>query len=162
MAKQRNIQIAYEELDHIDELNAVDKNLLLKAREASEKAYAPYSNFFVGAAILLENGAITSGANQENAAYPSGLCAERTAVFWTGANYPNQKILAIAVTAKKGPIGDFVMASPCGACRQSLLEYEIKQKKNIKVILEGNKGKVFILNGIQDLLPIQFTSEAFL
>ncbi|MBX2841133.1 MAG: cytidine deaminase [Flammeovirgaceae bacterium] len=162
MVKQLNINIAYEELDNIDELNPTDKNLLIVARKASEKAYAPYSNFFVGAAVLLENGEITSGANQENAAYPSGLCAERTAIFWTGANFPTKKIEAIAVTAKKGPIGDFIMASPCGACRQALLEYEIKQKENIRVILEGNNGKVLILNAIRDLLPIQFTSEAFL
>ena len=132
------------------------KMLLDKARDACDNAYAPYSNFFVGAAILLENGEIIIGNNQENAAYPSGLCAERTAVYWVGANYPKECIKLIAVSAKLAGESQFLGVSPCGSCRQALLEYENKQSKSIKMILEHDEG-MLVFDTIKDLLPLQFS-----
>lgn len=134
------------------------KMLLDKAREACNNAYAPYSNFFVGAAILLENGEIIIGTNQENAAYPSGLCAERTAVYWVGANYPNEKIKLIAVSAKHAEGNQFLGVSPCGSCRQALLEYENRQSAPIKMILEHKEGMI-VFEAITDLLPLQFSDQ---
>jgi len=134
------------------------KMLLDKARDACDNAYAPYSNFFVGAAILLENGKIITGTNQENAAYPSGLCAERTAVYWVGANYPKELIKLIAVSAKHAGGSQFLGVSPCGSCRQALLEYENKQSKPIKMILEHEEG-MLVFDAIRDLLPLQFSDQ---
>lgn len=145
-----------------DDENELDTNmltLLISARQATENAYAPYSNFCVGAAILLENGIIIKGSNQENAAYPSGLCAERTAIFAAGANYPTQKILMVAVTAKRKNESFFLAANPCGACRQVLSEYENKQNQPIKVIMEAGNGKVYTCDSVNMLLPLKFSSE---
>ncbi len=132
--------------------------LLTKAQQACNSAYAPYSNFYVGAALLLENGEIITGTNQENAAYPSGLCAERTAIYWVGANYPNVLIKAIAVSARHAGENNFLGVSPCGSCRQALLEYENKQKKPIKMILEHAEG-ILVFDCIADLLPLQFSDK---
>lgn len=145
--------------DSENELDIDTFKLLLSARQAAESAYAPYSNFFVGAAILLENGVIVKGSNQENAAYPSGLCAERTAIFAAGANYPTQKILMVAVTAKRKNESLFLAANPCGACRQVLSEYENKQNQPIKVIMEAGNGKVYTCDSVNMLLPLKFSSE---
>ena len=127
-----------------------------KAQEARESAYAPYSNFRVGVAIRLESGEIVIGNNQENAAYPSGLCAERVAIFYVGAAYPNEKIVEIAITARSQnqildqPIG------PCGACRQSMLEYEQKQNSSIPVYFTGETGSIIKVESIKDFLPFGF------
>ena len=121
-----------------DECTEVEKNLIDAAKEATSNAYAPYSNFHVGAALLLENGKIVTGNNQENAAYPSGLCAERTAVFYANAQYPDQKIEAIAVAAYYN--GQFTddLISPCGSCRQVLLEVESRYNSPVKILLYKN------------------------
>ena len=141
------------------ELPASYAALLQKAQKACENAYAPYSNFYVGAAILLENGEVITGTNQENAAYPSGLCAERTAIFWTGANHPNELIEAIAITARRKADTQYIAVTPCGACRQALLEYEMKQDKPIKVILEGGEGESIVFDSLASLLPMKFSEK---
>lgn len=144
--------------DNESELDSVAFALLQSAREATQTAYAPYSNFLVGAAVLLEDGTIVRGSNQENAAYPSGLCAERTAIFAAGANYPNQKVIMVAVTAKRRGETAFVVANPCGSCRQVLAEYEEKQANPIQIIMEGGDGKVYTCHSINMLLPMKFSS----
>lgn len=127
-----------------------------KAHQARNKAYAPYSHFKVGAAILLSNGEIVIGSNQENAAFPSGLCAERVAAFQAGAQFPESKFKAMALTAgatkhvTKEPI------PPCGACRQSLAEYEVRQQALIPVYFMGAEGKVVKAPSIKSLLPLIF------
>ncbi len=153
------LKIAYTELENESELNTEEKKLLSKARESSDLAYAPYSNFFVGAAILLENGITVCGNNQENAAFPSGLCAERVAIFSAGSTYPNVKIKTIAITCKSESFKVNQPLSPCGACRQAMSEYEIRHKSNIRIILQGETGKIRIMNSIADLLPFMFVAE---
>lgn len=140
-----------------DELTEADRALVIKAREATYSSYAPYSNFHVGAAILLDNGEIVTGSNQENAATPSGMCAERTAAYYAHARYPKSKFMAIAVAARdttgeelEEPI------SPCGACRQALLEFEKLAGNGVRVILVG-KRENYILNSVRSLVPLAFT-----
>lgn len=153
------LKIAFSEYENENEMPFSDQQLLKKAREASDLAYAPYSNFHVGAALLLENGIIVSGNNQENVAYPSGLCAERVAIYAAGAQYPGIPVKAIAVTCKSKlfHVGDPI--SPCGACRQAIAEYEMRYKKNIKMILAGETGKIRVIDSIADLLPFAFKAE---
>ncbi|WP_194766156.1 cytidine deaminase [Tamlana sp. I1] len=131
-------------------------NLIHKAIEARKNAYAPYSNFQVGAALLLDNGEIITGNNQENASYPSGLCAERTAIYYAGSQYPDAKVLqmAISATAKNNPTETPI--PPCGACRQAMVEYEIKQETPIAIYFMGEKGAVAKSNSISNLLPFTF------
>lgn len=130
-----------------------------KAHEARENAYAPYSHFRVGATLLLDNNTIVSGNNQENAAYPSGLCAERVAVFHAGAVYPSQKIKALAITARSLKKEITEPIPPCGACRQALVEYEVKQNEDIETYFMGEAGKIIKANSIKDLLPLIFNRE---
>ena len=136
-----------------------DKSLIQMAKNSLKSAYAPYSGFLVGASVLLENGEIITGNNQENVAYPSGLCAERVAIFYASSEFPNAKIKAIAVTAisKKFEIKDII--SPCGSCRQVISEYEVKQNENIRVLLHQANDTVIIINSISDLLPFMFISK---
>ncbi len=140
------------------ELSNDDKMLMQKAIEAREKAYAPYSNFNVGAAILLENNEIVLGNNQENAAYPSGMCAERVAVWRAGSEFPNVKVLKIAITASSTKTKVDKPIGPCGACRQSLSEYEIKQKQPFQVLFMGEVGEVVKTESLLSLLPFSFDS----
>jgi cytidine deaminase len=149
--------ISYEYFKNNSELNDVEKELFERAKQARENAYAPYSNFFVGCSILLENGEIYSGNNQENAAFPSGLCAERTTIFWIGANFPTEKIKKIFIVGgpkefseKNPPI------PPCGACRQSIIEYETKQNENIELYFSNLNDEVVKVGSIKDLLPFYF------
>lgn len=140
------------------ECSEMEKKLIEAAKEATKKAYVPYSEFRVGAAALLENGKIISGNNQENAAYPSGLCAERTTIFFANATYPDQKVEAIAVAAwYKGKFTDDVI-TPCGGCRQVLLETENRFNSPIKILMYGNE-EVYVLNSVKDLLPLSFGDE---
>lgn len=142
-----------------DECTEVEKSLIDAAKEATSNAYAPYSNFHVGAALLLENGEIVTGNNQENAAYPSGLCAERTAVFYANAQYPDQKIEAIAVAAfYNGQFTDDLI-SPCGSCRQVLLEVESRYNSPVKILLY-KKGEVYMADSMSSLMPLSFTKDA--
>lgn len=141
-----------------EELLAGDAALVANAREAAKNAYAPYSKFCVGAAILLDNGTVVTGNNQENAAYPSGLCAERVALFAAVSNYRSNVINAIAIAAYNG--SEFISEpiSPCGACRQVLLEYEKRQEVPIRIILYG-KEKVYIAPSSLSLMPLCFDSS---
>jgi len=140
-----------------DELSDEYKNLINKAKEQTENAYAPYSKFHVGAAALLENGEIVAGSNQENAAYPSGLCAERVAVFYANSRFPDVAVKALAVAAWTN--GKFLAqpVTPCGACRQVLLETENRFKKDISVLLYGTED-VYLIEKVKDLLPLSFNS----
>jgi cytidine deaminase len=143
----------------ISELETADKMLLEKAIIARENAYAPYSKFSVGAALLLENGEIILGNNQENAAYPSGMCAERVAIWSAGARFPGVKFMKLAITAKSAnslldkPVG------ACGACRQSLLEYEIKQQQPLEILFVGEIGEVLKVHSVNSLLPFSFDNS---
>ncbi len=143
----------------IDECTDTEKKLVDAAKLATKDAYVPYSNFRVGAALLMENGDIITGNNQENAAYPSGICAERTAVFFANANYPSQKIEAIAVAAHYN--GEFTkdVITPCGACRQVLLEVENRYNSPMKILLYGGNDEVYQVDSIKDLLPLSFGEE---
>ena len=153
------LKITYIELENDTELSTEERELLQKAREASDLAYSPYSNFNVGAALLLDNEIIVTGNNQENVAFPSGLCAERVAIFYAGANYPEAAIKTIAITCKSKEFSVNKPLSPCGACRQAMSEYEIRHKSIIRIILQGETGKIRIINSIADLLPFMFEAK---
>lgn len=139
----------------MDELQREDRQLVEAAMEATKGSYAPYSKFRVGAAARLSNGIIFSGANQENAAYPSGLCAERTALFAANAQYPNQPVLALAIAARKG--NRFLQSpiSPCGACRQVISGVEDRFGHPVRILLYGTEG-VYECSGVDALLPLRF------
>ena len=140
----------------INELPSEIQTLMNQAIETRKNAYAPYSKFRVGAAILLDNGKIVLGSNQENAAYPSGLCAERVAIFQAGAIYPNAKIVKLAITAASDSNPTLSPIPPCGACRQSIAEYEFKQETPIEIYFMGESGEVYKSNSINNLLPLSF------
>ena len=143
----------------MEDLPKEDFELLKLAKKAVKSAYAPYSQFFVGAAILLENGKISIGNNQENAAYPSGLCAERVAIFHASAKYPNIPIkkIAVSVASKTQIINEPV--SPCGGCRQVISEYEMKYDSPISIIMSGETGQIYVSDSIENLLPIMFNKK---
>lgn len=146
---------------HSDEqtLSSHQKQLIEEAKNASENAHAPYSQFNVGAAVLLESGKIVWGSNQENMAYPSGLCAERVAFFTVGAQYPKEKILAVAITVKANLFHVDQPLAPCGACRQAMLEFELKQDSPIELILQGESGAIAVIESVKSLLPLYFIEE---
>ena len=153
----KEIKIAYLEYDSIEQLEPQDRELAQAAVEAISGSYAPYSKFNVGAAVRLEDGEIIKGANQENAAYPSGLCAERTALFYAGANRPDKAIIAIAIAAGQNGIICASPATPCGACRQVMAQYQQKSGRPMNVILIGAQ-KIWKFEKIDDLLPLIFDS----
>ena len=130
--------------------------LMNKASEARLKAYAPYSKFLVGAAILLDNGEVITGNNQENASYPSGLCAERTAIYYAGAQFPKAKIVKMALTAGSQMQQTTSPIPPCGACRQAIAEYEVKQEAPIEIYFMGETGKIVKSTSLANLLPLGF------
>lgn len=142
-----------------NELSPKDKSLLDSAMEATKRSYAPYSRFSVGAAALLANGTVVTGSNQENAAYPSGLCAERTTLFYANSQYPDQPVTTLAIAARTER--DFIDTPipPCGACRQVILETESRYKQPIRILLYG-KNEIYLINGIKDLLPLSFDGSA--
>ncbi|MDE6310005.1 MAG: cytidine deaminase [Muribaculaceae bacterium] len=152
---EKEIKIPYIEAQY-QELDEQDRQLVDKALEATARAYAPYSKFNVGAAILLDNGEIITGANQENAAFPSGTCAERTACYYAHATYPDARFCAIAVAAV-GTDGKELEepCAPCGACRQALLEYEKLAGRDVRVILVGRKV-LYLLPSVKSLVPFAF------
>ncbi|MBO4530731.1 MAG: cytidine deaminase [Paludibacteraceae bacterium] len=139
-----------------DELNEKEKNLVVAAQNATANSYSPYSHFSVGAAVRLTDGAVYTGNNQENASYPCGLCAERTALYYANAQNPNTPVESIAIAAKN--VDGFLKTpiTPCGACRQSLLETENRFNQKITVYLYGTEG-IYRVDSIADLLPLQFT-----
>lgn len=155
----KHIQVDYQFYSSKAALSADDQLLLKAAFDAKEGSHSPYSKFRVGAAILLDNGQIVKGSNQENAAYPIGLCAERTALSAVVALFPKDKISTIAITASTELSVVNQPVAPCGICRQTILESEFKQHQNIRLILSGESGAVYIFNTVKDLLPLFFDSE---
>ena len=151
------LKINYQEYESPAEMSAEDQELVAAAHDARKGSYSPYSNFQVGAALRLVNGLIVKGANQENAAYPSGLCAERTAMFWASANYPDVAFDTLAISAADHGVLCELPASPCGSCRQVMAEYEKKYGRPLKVILVGAK-RIRKFAKVEDLLPIIFDS----
>ena len=153
------IEAELEVYEDFSELPQDVQQLMKEAFAARDSAYAPYSEFHVGAALLLSNGEIVRGSNQENAAYPSGLCAERTAIYYAGANFPDEKleVMAISATGKRKP--STTPIPPCGACRQAIAEYEVKQKQPVVIYFMGASGKVFKSDSLSNLLPFIFTQE---
>ena len=151
----RRIEINYTEYTNKSEMPAEEAALLARAEEMTASSYAPYSNFHVGAAVLMSNGEVFGGSNQENAAFPSGLCAERTAIYYASAQCPDEAVVAVAIAAEyKGePTED--VPSPCGACRQAMAQYETKSGRPIKVIL-GSRDRVLVFSSVADLLPLSF------
>ena len=151
----KNFRIIVNEYNSIKELPKTDVKLVYAAREASKNAYSPYSKFSVGAAVLLQNGEIISGNNQENSAYPNGLCAERVALFYANSKFPDNKVYAIAVSSQTAaePV------SPCGSCRQALMEAEVRFQQKIRVIIDSSK-KILVFDGIDNLLPFAFKPDA--
>lgn len=140
----------------IQELPEADQQLLLEAKVAVGNAYAPYSKFNVGAALRLANGIVVKGSNQENIAYPSGLCAERVAIFYAGATYPDVPVESMAITVKAN---NYVVNEPimsCGACLQSMSEYELKFHKPMRIILQGETGDIYIAEGLRNFMPFMF------
>ena len=154
---QKDINISYLEYSRIEEMNAEDRELAAEAIEAMGGAYAPYSHFHVGAAVRMSNGQIVRGANQENAAFPSGLCAERTAMFAAGARYPDKDMLSIALAGGvMGRLGS-QPATPCGACRQVMAQYQAKSGKPMSIIMISS-DKVWKFEKVDDILPLIFNS----
>ena len=154
--KEVKIESILYVFNSIEELPDTIHSLMKQASNARQKAYAPYSKFSVGAALLLENGEIITGSNQENASYPSGLCAERTAIYYAGAQYPNVKILKMAITAGSQNKITNSPIPPCGACRQAIAEYEVNQETPIEIYFMGETGKVVKSNSLANLLPLVF------
>lgn len=139
-----------------EELSQEETSLMSQAFEARSKAYAPYSKFTVGAAILLDNGIVIQGSNQENAAYPSGLCAERVAIFYAGSTYPNSKIVKMFITASPQDRDLEEPIPPCGSCRQAIAEYEFKQDTPIAIFFMGAKGDIYKSDSLKNILPLVF------
>ena len=151
--KKESVLYIYETLN---ELPLEVFNLMSDAVKARKKAYAPYSKFHVGAAILLDNNVIITGSNQENASYPSGLCAERTAIYYAGSQYPNANILKMAISAGSVKKQSRKPIPPCGACRQAIAEYEIKQETAIEIFFMGETGAIAKSSSLTNLLPFAF------
>lgn len=153
---EKSIQINYQEFTHYSSLDTSTQNLIVKAYEIADKAYAPYSQFHVGAVLLLEDGQLILGNNQENMAYPSGLCAERVALFYAGANFSDKKIQQLVVVAKGDLIGPDECVSPCGSCRQVIVECEKRQSVGFQVVLVSASGRTFVFEKGSDLLIFPF------
>ena len=154
--QKRNISISFDEYNSLDELNSQDQILCIEAKKAMSNSHSPYSGFRVGVAVQLESGRIVYGSNQENVAYPSGLCAERVALFLIGTTYPDDKILSVAITAQTD---HFLIKEPvtsCGACLQVMAEYEKKQSHPINVLFYCLNGAIIRTTGIKTLLPFAF------
>lgn len=157
--REISVNTSFKVFNSIEELDLEAKELMDGAIKARKTAYAPYSNFLVGVALLLDNDEIILGTNQENAAYPSGLCAERVAIFYAGSQYPNAKVLKICITASPKDRDSEIPIPPCGACRQSIAEYEFKQEKSIEIYFMGAKGEVYKSDSLKNLLPLMFDKD---
>ena len=156
---EHEIKISFKEYTAVNELDTIDQELCAESIKAMANSHSPYSKFRVGAALRLQSGKIIHGSNQENVAYPSGLCAERVALFYWGANHPDDPIISMAVTAHTD---EFVLQKPvtsCGSCLQVLAEYEKKQNQPVKVILFCQQGPVWVTNGIETFLPFLFFED---
>lgn len=157
--KEISIVSKFSVYESTSELPNDIQNLMEKAVSIRKKAYAPYSKFRVGAALLLDNGEIVLGSNQENAAYPSGLCAERVAIFQAGAIFPEAKIIKMAITAASDTNKTIAPIPPCGACRQSIAEYETRQESPIEIYFMGESGEIHKSASLKNLLPLMFDKK---
>ena len=155
--KERELKFTLRVFENVNELSKEDASLLASAKNALKDAYAPYSNFRVAATILLANGETVTGTNQENAAFPVGICAEGTALSAASALYPNVAIKKIAITVKSGTHVLNHPVAPCGVCRQRLLEYETRFNNKIEIILMGEDGEVYSVATVKDILPLNFS-----
>lgn len=155
----KNFSFAYKLYESADDLPKGDKELLNKAHDAVHNAYAPYSDFKVGAAVLLANGEVVTGTNQENASYPVGICAEGTALGAASSVYPEQPIMKMAITVKSGKSKIARPVSPCGLCRQRISEYEDRYNQLIELILQGEEGSVIVIDTVKHLLPLYFSGK---
>ena len=156
---KKEISIAFEDFGSLKELNSSDQELCKEAVKALVNSHSPYSNFKVGVAVRLASGKIVYGSNQENVAYPSGLCAERVALFAIGANYPDDKIVSIAITAQTNEFELLNPTTPCGACLQVMAEYEMKQEHHFEVLLYCIDGAIWKTKGVGSFLPFMFFEE---
>ncbi len=157
--KEITITTQFKVFDSDQELPNDIQDLMTQAIEVRKNAYAPYSKFRVGVAIFLDNGKTVLGSNQENAAYPSGLCAERVAIFYAGAVYPEARILKMAITAASDSNQTTAPIPPCGSCRQSIAEYEIKQETPIEIYFMGEIGAIYKSESLKNLLPFMFDKK---
>jgi cytidine deaminase len=157
--KLKEIIVRVEEYDDVSQCLAEDRELIDSARSVLQNSYSPYSLYRVGAAARLENGLLITGTNQENVAYPSGICAERVALFYAQSNHPGIAVTSLAISAcsDQFPVSDPV--TPCGACRQVIAEYETLQDRNIRIIMTGETGKVYVSQGIGNLMPLMFRAD---
>lgn len=154
--KKIEIKTSFTCFQNVEELPQEVQTLMQQAVKIRKNAYAPYSKFRVGAALLLDNGKIVLGSNQENAAFPSGLCAERVAIFQSGAIYPNAKIISMAISAASDIKKTTAPIPPCGSCRQAIFEYEFQQNSPIEIYFMGESGEIYKSDSIQNLLPLSF------
>lgn len=159
MINKLNFSVSYDAYDSLDEMDAIDKALCLKAEEALKTSWSPYSNFKVGTAVRLTDGQIVLGSNQENLAYPSGLCAERVALFTIGAGYPGAVIESMVITAHTDNFQITTPVTCCGGCLQVMSEFERKQNKEIEVIFYCIGGQILKVKGVKSLLPFAFVEE---
>ena len=157
--KEKKIEFSYKVFDDTSELGVEDAAILGKARLVTKQAYAPYSKFNVGAAALLQNGEIITGTNQENAAYPVSICAERVLLGTVGNLYPGVPVKTLAISYDSINVKSDHPISPCGMCRQAIHEYELRTESPIRLILSGQEGNVFIIEDASQLLPFAFTSD---
>ncbi len=154
------LPVTIEAYDNHQDFTEQEQQLFATARKACLNAHAPYSKFQVGAAVLLADGQVFEGNNQENAAYPSGLCAERVAIFQAGATYPEAKILKIAISAASDTNTTKSPIPPCGGCRQSIAEYEFKQEQPIEIYFMGESGEIYMSNSVKNILPLSFDKSS--
>jgi cytidine deaminase len=157
--QRKDLHISYYLREFPEELQPEELNLLNIASESLGSSYSPYSHYKVGCAVLLENGAVITGSNQENMAFPSGLCAERVALYAAASNHPGIIIRSIAITARSLDFPVIEPVTPCGSCRQAMIEYENNQDKPIKLILGCESGKTILVMSVGDLLPLSFKEE---
>jgi len=158
---KQQISFDYQLFTSYEELGKVFQELLISSKTAVKLSYAPYSRFHVGAAILLSNGEIVKGGNQENASFPAGICAERVALSVASSLYPGEKVVAIAIAYINPEVGDKQedILSPCGICRQSILETADRQQSDIQVLLSSPSGKIILVDSAHHLLPLAFSSS---
>lgn len=155
--KKKELTSTFYQYSSLSELGEKQQQLVEKAIKAASNAYAPYSNFFVGASVLLENGKMLQASNQENSAFPSGLCAERTVVFYANAQYPQSPVRSLAVAAKKDGVPIKNPIPPCGSCLQVLLESEKRHGSPMEIILYGSE-QIYVAGNVEQFLPYGFTS----
>ena len=157
--KQVKLTLEYAVFESDADLDASDLSLLKQAVKATANAYVPYSGYRVGAAVRLKNGKIITGNNQENLAYPSGTCAERVALYYAASQYPDVAVEAIAITASSADFDIREPVTPCGSCRQVMAETENRQAEEIKVIMKGETGNIYVTKGIHNILPLMFQAD---